>query len=398
MAKYILALICALLLAVAGCDGAADHQKQSEEKAVGTSGPASPDQTPPAAAPSETEKKTAADGEAGLQPDDAASSGSENSVAEAGPVVATVNGTVLSRKMFEAQVAMTAAEDMAFEAEDGLSLRLAVLNNMVSLELACQEAVRLGYAPSEKELDEAVAEVKKEYGQVEDFASLLALHGNTEEDLRKQLAGTMAMKRWQEDGFLAEIQVSPEESRDFYERHQTLFQHGDSVRAGQIFFEVPLLAPQPARDKIKARAELTGELLKAGEDFNYLASEMSTDPEDARKMGYLGWVERGQLLGVLEQALFSLKAGEASELIESPLGYHFFKAFETREAGRSPFSEVRGTIVAYLAVQKLETAFREKMVDLFRGAEVLIQDPELKKAYDELMAESDASDAASAPN
>lgn len=383
MTRYLLPLICVMFLALAGCDGGAETKKQAEEApaAEKTETPEVKPQQPPA-----EEREPA---EASL--DDS-------------PVVATVNGVPVSRDIFESQVAMTTAEQMKFggeiedpvqRAEADRAMRLGVLNNLVSLELACQEALRLGYGPKDEDLNAAIEELKKEYDDPDVLKAVLAQHGDTEEDLREQLTKTMALKKWQEDSFLAEIKVSPEEARDFYDQHQDMLKHGAAVRVSQIFVAQPLLAQPDQKTKIKAKAELIGQLLKAGEDFNYLAAEMSDDDEAKKNMGDMGWLEKGQILAIFDQAIFGLKVGETSEMVESPMGYHYFKVFESRPAGIEPFSEARSTIVAYLSDLKLERVFREKMIDLYGRADIQIFDADLKRAYDDFMAEAGDPGAAS---
>lgn len=353
MARYLLLLICLMVLAMAGCGGGAETAKQADEA--------------PAA-----------------DVDDS-------------PVVATVNGVPVSRYIFEAQVAMTTAERMKFgvesedpaqRAKDDQALRLGVLNNLVSLELACQEAIGLGYGPSSQDLNSAIETLKKEYGNPEDLNAVLALNGDTEEDIREQLAKTMALKKWWEDSFLAEIKVSPKEVKDFYDQHQDMLKYGAAVRVSQIVVNQPLFAQEDQKAKIRAKAELIGQLLADGEDFNYLAAAMSDDDEAKKKMGDMGWLERGHVLAVFDQAIFSLKIGETSQMIESPVGYHYFKVFDARPAGVAPFSEARSAIVAYLSGLKLERVFREKMVDLYGRADIQIFDAPLKRDYDDFMAKA----------
>lgn len=381
MARYLLLLICLMVLALAGCGGGAESAKQADE-------------APAAGVPPEM-----ADAPEG-QPQAQAAAEELYPAAELddSPVVATVNGVPIIRYIFEAQVAMTTAERMKFgiesedpaqRAKDDQALRLGVLNNLVSLELACQEAISLGYAPSSQDLNSAFENLKKEYDNPEDLKSVLALHGDTEDDLREQLTKTMAFKKWQEDSFLAEIKVSPEEARDFYDQHQDMLRHGAAVRVSQIVVNQPLLAQQEdQKAKSRAKAELIGQLLEAGEDFNYLAAEMSDDDEAKKKMGDMGWLERGQVLAVFDQAIFSLKIGETSRMIESPLGYHYFKVFDARPAGVASFSEARSAIVAHLSGLKLERVFTEKMVDLYGRANIEILDAPLKRDYDDFMAKA----------
>lgn len=379
MARYLLLLICLMVLAMAGCGGGAETAKQADE-------------APAAGAPPELDDAP----EGQLQDQAAAEEPAPAADVDDSPVVATVNGVPVSRYIFEAQVAMTTAERMKFgvesedpaqRAKDDQALRLGVLNNLVSLELACQEAIGLGYGPSSQDLNYAIENLKKEYGNPEDLNAVLALNGDTEEDIREQLAKTMALKKWREDSFLAEIKVSPKEVKDFYDQHQDMLKYGAAVRVSQIVVNQPLFAQEDQKAKIRAKAELVGQLLADGEDFNYLAAAMSDD-EAKKKMGDMGWLERGHVLAVFDQAIFSLKIGETSQMIESPVGYHYFKVFDARPAGVAPFSEARSAIVAYLSGLKLERVFREKMVDLYGRADIQIFDAPLKRDYDDFMAKA----------
>jgi len=393
MAKYFLPFICLCLLAFAGCgdNGAETPKKAEEQPLVAAAG----EEVPPQGA-DDSDEGAARENPAGQSPERADKT---EAAVDEGPV-AMVNGTPVERNMFESQVARSMAEQMRFGSADlddpetrdeaYLALRFMVLNNMVSLELACQEALRLGYAPPEEDLEAAVGEIKKGYEQQpEAFNELLSSYGETENDLREQLGKTMALKKWQDDNFLAQITVAPEEAKAFYDQNQNLLRRGPTARVSQIFLPVALLAQPHEKEKIKTRAEFIGQLLKAGEDFNYLASEMSEDQETVEQLGDLGWVEKGQSLAMVDEAIFSLKPGEVSELVESPLGYYYFKVFEVREPGVAPFNEVRSTIVEYLSGQKLEMVLRDKMIELYEKADVQILDAALKRVYDDFMAESE---------
>jgi parvulin-like peptidyl-prolyl isomerase len=68
--------------------------------------------------------------------------------------------------------------------------------------------------------------------------------------------------------------------------------------------------------------------LKNGEDFATLAAEYSTDNTTKQYGGDLGWLPQGILLPELDQAAFSLAAGNVSEPIVSTNGYYIIKVAE----------------------------------------------------------------------
>ena len=71
--------------------------------------------------------------------------------------------------------------------------------------------------------------------------------------------------------------------------------------------------------------------LQNGEDFATLAAEFSTDEATKQYGGDLGWVPQGILISELDQAAFSLAAGNVSEPIVSTNGYYIIKVSEIAE-------------------------------------------------------------------
>jgi len=66
------------------------------------------------------------------------------------------------------------------------------------------------------------------------------------------------------------------------------------------------------------------EAVKKKKDFAKLAKELS-DGESAKNGGDLGWSTRKQLVSEVSEKAFSMKVGEISEVIQSPLGFHVVK-------------------------------------------------------------------------
>jgi parvulin-like peptidyl-prolyl isomerase len=76
-------------------------------------------------------------------------------------------------------------------------------------------------------------------------------------------------------------------------------------------------SPEEARaiiDEAKRR-------IASGEPVSDVARMLSDGPS-ALRGGDLGWFQRGQLVPAFDDAAFTLAPGEASDVVESPLGYH----------------------------------------------------------------------------
>ncbi|MFZ1080921.1 MAG: peptidylprolyl isomerase, partial [Candidatus Kryptoniota bacterium] len=86
----------------------------------------------------------------------------------------------------------------------------------------------------------------------------------------------------------------------------------------------------------KARADAYSEAkaildsLRNGADFAEFAKKYSQDPGSASSGGDLGWANRGQFVLEFEHAVYALKPGEISDIVETQFGLHIIQLVERR--------------------------------------------------------------------
>jgi hypothetical protein len=87
----------------------------------------------------------------------------------------------------------------------------------------------------------------------------------------------------------------------------------------------------------------------------------------------LGWVERGQLEGALEEAIFSTGPSEVCGPVQSTFGWHFLAVEGVRPEGVLPFGECKEQILAEIFRSRRASAFRHWW--LRRLAEAVVVPP-----------------------
>ena len=133
--------------------------------------------------------------------------------------------------------------------------------------------------------------------------------------------------------------LTDDELRQYYNVNLSQYQTPGQVRASHI-----LLRVDGDDEAVAARAAELAAEARAGADFAELAREHSEDETNAENGGDLGPFGRGRMVPEFENAAFALAAGEISDPVRSPFGYHVINVTEKQEEVTQPFAEVRGAI------------------------------------------------------
>lgn len=185
------------------------------------------------------------------------------------------------------------------------------------------------------------------------------------------------------DAVKKNIVVNEADVKTYYEQNLARFSTKEERRASHILIASPASAPAAERDKAHAKAEqLLAELRKAPNTFAEVARKNSQDPGSAEKGGDLDFVTRGAMVKPFEDALFALKKGEISNVIETEFGYHIIKLDDIKPAVARPFEQVRPAIENDLRAQQATQEFA-KQAEIFTDA-VYQQADSLKPAADKL--------------
>src|SRR5207253_11059673 len=162
----------------------------------------------------------------------------------------------------------------------------------------------------------------------------------------------------------AEVKVTDDELRQYYDQHRAEYTLPERVKAQHILFKTQEKTPEEI-EKIKEKARQVLERAKKGEDFGSLAKQFSEDTT-ASAGGDLGDFGRGQMVPEFERVAFSLGVGAISDLVQSQFGIHIIKVTGKQEARERPFEELKEAIRPIVETRKAE----QKANDLAQQAAV----------------------------
>ncbi|MFT3821877.1 MAG: SurA N-terminal domain-containing protein [Rubrivivax sp.] len=144
-----------------------------------------------------------------------------------------------------------------------------------------------------------------------------------------------------------DISLPEAELRKYYDENIARYTTAEERRASHILIKADKDLPAADRAKAKARAEaLLAEVRKSPAGFAELARKQSEDTGSAGQGGDLDFFGRGAMVKPFEDAVFAMKVGEISPVIESDFGYHIIALTAVRGGEKKPFEQVRPEIEA----------------------------------------------------
>ncbi|MGA7595297.1 MAG: SurA N-terminal domain-containing protein [Gallionella sp.] len=165
---------------------------------------------------------------------------------------------------------------------------------------------------------------------------------------------------------LKKVQLSDEEVQNYYDVHKNEFATPEERRVAHILVTVNASAPQAERDAAKAKAEqLLHEARQNPDKFADLAKKYSQDSGSASAGGDLGFFGRGtrgmpgMTAKTFDNAAFTLKVGEISDLVKSDFGFHIFKLLAIKPSNVIPLKDARQSILSKMRQQKADDMFAE---------------------------------------
>jgi peptidyl-prolyl cis-trans isomerase D len=177
--------------------------------------------------------------------------------------------------------------------------------------------------------------------------------------------------------------LNEQDLKSYYEQNLQRLSSKEERRASHILITAAKDAPEAEKKTARAKADELLKLVKAKPaSFADVARKNSQDPGSAVKGGDLDFFGRGAMVKAFEDAAFSMKKSDISDLVESEFGYHIIQLTDIKAAMAQSFESLRPSMEADLKKQQAQRKYAE-LAETFSNT-VYEQSDSLKPVADKL--------------
>lgn len=208
------------------------------------------------------------------------------------------------------------------------------VNDLLLLEGARAAGETVNEAEVTAAVEDQIRQVRERFGSEAAYQQALAEAGRTPDgyraELSRQFADQTLVQRYVRRRLteMAPPAVTDAEIRAFFEANRARL----GTRPASISFQQVLIRPLPSDSARAAALKTAGQVLtelNGGAEFEVLARRYGTDGTRERG-GDLGWFRQGQMVREFDQAVFAMRPGQTSGIVETEFGFHIIKLEKVR--------------------------------------------------------------------
>ena len=251
-------------------------------------------------------------------------------------IIAVVNDEVVTERELAARVdfALRQLAQQGTQPPARQILEKQLLERTINDRVQMQHARDTGTRVDNAELDRAMVKIAEQNKMtVAELRTVLAKDNVPYDKFREDIRSEITLSRLREREVAQKIVVTESEIDNFIQTQLT--QPGrDEFNVSHILIAVPEKASPEQLQARRERAEQALAQIKGGTDFRQVAAAFSDGPE-ALQGGLIGWRETSRLPALFLDAVRPLQAGQLTELLRSPNGFHILRLNE-RRGGAAP--------------------------------------------------------------
>ncbi|MEO8022522.1 SurA N-terminal domain-containing protein [Polaromonas sp.] len=162
------------------------------------------------------------------------------------------------------------------------------------------------------------------------------------------------------DSVKKSITVNEQDLKTYFEQNARQLSGNEERRASHILIEAPGSAPAAEREKAKEKAQqLLAGVRKAPDSFAEVARKNSQDTGSAAAGGDLDFFARNAMVKPFADAVFAMKKGDISDVVETEFGFHIIKLTDIKVPKQKSYEEMKPALEAELKQQMAQKKFAE---------------------------------------
>lgn len=295
-------------------------------------------------------------------------------------IVAVVNNDTISLSELNEEGSPIFAQIIAKapKEEQEAALRKAraeVLAQLIDKLLIRQKAAQLELTVSKAEIDTALENIlaNNKIGR-DKFQQELKRMGTTEERYQANLKDQILRSKVVGNEVKSKLVITEEKVKEYYRDSYAKENGSEGYHLLQIGFAWGEKGSSETKAEARKKAEQIREMIIAGEDFKQTAAAYSDLPS-AADGGDLGTFKAEDMAAYMRDAVLPLPPGELSPVVETPVGFQFFKLISRRINGvltQAPVESVQKEIRELLFQKEMQDHY-ETWIKELRGKALIKQ-------------------------
>lgn len=226
---------------------------------------------------------------------------------------------------------------------------LTALKRQVAKEYEIQRLILTSKEASDIHIPESIVEksikeVKNRYEDQDEFLADIESNGMSEQGFLAALARELKVEAVLDRVSSKAVSINDMDIMIYYHMHYEKFEQPETRTARHILITINSDYEENQKQNALQRITKIKERLdKKNKRFGEQALKHSECPT-AMNGGLLGRVRRGELYPELDAALFAMKEGAVSDVVESELGFHILYCETIHTAGKATLKDARPKI------------------------------------------------------
>jgi peptidyl-prolyl cis-trans isomerase SurA len=247
-------------------------------------------------------------------------------------IVAIVNDDVVLEGELHDRISMVLeqlnAQNTSLPPEE--AIRRQVLERIIVEKLQLQLADSNNIQVDDEALNASIREIaSKNNMSLEEFRSILEAENHSFASFREELRNQIRINQVRQQMVGNRIKITDQEIENFFASEETAGDVGTEYHLAHILIAVPEAASPEQVQAAQKKAEDVLAQLRAGSDFAEMAVAVSAG-QTALQGGDLGWRKVAELPSVAADTIRQMQAGDISDLLRNPSGFHIVKLIDVR--------------------------------------------------------------------